>query len=69
MRASQDVPPAEARSPQQTARAAALSPWLQLMLAEIARQRSEAESGRAEAERRAAEPEAVVLPEVAEPGG
>jgi hypothetical protein len=39
----------------------ALSEWLQLMLAEIARKQDEAERAQAEAARRAAEQEAATL--------
>jgi hypothetical protein len=53
---------ASASSPAQPARTPPLSPWLQLMLAEIARKRAAIEHERAEAARR-------VLERAAEPPG
>jgi hypothetical protein len=54
-RLEQETAHAAPLSPQQTPQAAALSQWLQLMLAEIARKRDDLESARAEAARRALE--------------
>jgi hypothetical protein len=52
---SQDQESPAASLPEETAHVSTLSPWLQLMLAEIARKRDEHADARAEAARRALE--------------
>jgi hypothetical protein len=53
--AAREDSPARAFSPGEAPQRSTLSPWLQLMLAEIARKRCELEAARAEQTRRDAE--------------